>query len=372
LSGTVHRHLRRCDEQARPRPQSGEHGSEGQNGAKDGFGAIRTLFGDTGTPLHVLQVFGRIEAVRWHPSMPRLVSGGADGMIRIWETSTGLVLLEVQAHTKIVRDLDWSPDGWRLATASEDGSVRMWDASPADRFLMGHGDLRVTLWRKVTKLLDAYYSRQDRTAMKEGFQEVLDLLEHLRTLHPEDKDLEWQTQHVEWLGATQLARAGQTDEAIAIFGKLTAESPDLPDYRLQLPAILFDAGRETQGIEMLERAVAEFPQRTEYREELAYLYECRAIQLCRSGELPNAVPILRKLAKEFPERPGHRSQLVRQLRAQLAHEKAVEVFGKLVQGFPDAPEYRQALGRVRAEVDRKKAIEPRADTQPGDSKATNE
>ena len=66
---------------------------------------------------------------------------------------------------------------------------------------------------------------------------------------------------------------------------------------------------------MLEAAVAEFPQRPEYHEELAFLYERRAIQLCRSGELPGAVAILRKLARDFPERPGHRSQVVRLLTA---------------------------------------------------------
>ena len=99
------------------------------------------------------------------------------------------------------------------------------------------------------------------------------------------------------------ARNGRSrsTEAIALFEQLNAQSPDLPDYRLLVPGLVFLRGRETQAIEMLEKAVAEFPQRPEYREELAYLYERRAIQLCQSGDLPNAVPILRKLAKEFPK-----------------------------------------------------------------------
>ena len=61
--------------------------------------------------------------------------------------------------------------------------------------------------------------------------------------------------------------------------------------------------------------MAEFPLRPEYHEELAFLYERRAIQLCQGSEFPDAVSLLRKLAKEFPERPGHRSQVVRQLAA---------------------------------------------------------
>ena len=93
---------------------------------------------------------------------------------------------------------------------------------------------------------------------------------------------------------------------------------------------------------MLEKAVAEFPQQPEYHEELAYLYERRAIELCLSGQIKDAIPILRKLGTDFPERPGHRSQLVRQLTAQVRPEKAIEVLRTLTQEFPDAAEYRQA------------------------------
>ena len=139
---------------------------------------------------------------------------------------------------------------------------------------------------------------------------------------------------------------GQVDQAVTMFKQLNAQSPDLPDYRLQLPGVLFDVGREPQAIEMLEKTVAEFPQQPEYHEELAFLYERRAIQMCQSGDLPNAVSILRKLASEFPERPGHRSQLVRQLTAQLPPEKAIEAFQRLVQEFPDEPSYRAALAQL--------------------------
>ena len=145
---------------------------------------------------------------------------------------------------------------------------------------------------------------------------------------------------------------GQVDEAVALFKQLNAQSPDFPDYRLQLPGVLFDAGREQLAIEMIEKTVADLPQAPEYHEELAFLYERRAIQLCLGGDLLNAVPMLRKLAQEFPERPGHRSQLVQQLTAQLLPEAAIEVLRKLVQDFPEAPEYAEAVVRCLQQTEK--------------------
>jgi WD40 repeat protein/tetratricopeptide (TPR) repeat protein len=300
-------------------------------------GSITIHDGATGSPVRVLAGHGSVQTVRWHPWMPRIASGGGDGMIRIWDSSTGQELCALGSHASSVGDLHWSPDGWRLAWAGGDGSVRVWDASPAGRFLKRREGLRDRVW----KLIAGYWTRQGATDAQ--FQDALDLLQRLRALDPEEKGLRWQTQCVEWFRATQHARAGQAAEAIALLERLTAEAPDLPDYRLQLPLALFDAGRETQGIEMLEKWVAEFPQRSGYHEELAFLYERRAIQLCLSGELPGAVAILRKLSREFPERPGHRTQLVRRLAAQLLPEQASGILRMLVQEFPQAAAYREAL-----------------------------
>ena len=101
-------------------------------------------------------------------------------------------------------------------------------------------------------------------------------------------------------------REGRFGEALARYQESSAESSDLPDYRLQLPAILFDAGRQSEAIEMLQGFVAEFPQCPDYRDELAFLYERRATQICEAGRCAEAIPMLRKLAAEFPQRPDFR------------------------------------------------------------------
>ena len=104
------------------------------------------------------------------------------------------------------------------------------------------------------------------------------------------------------------------------------------------------SGKGNPGHRVLEKAVAEFPQRPEYHEELAYFTSAvRSNFACRVRS--DAVPILRKLGKEFPQRPGHRSQLVRRLTAEVTPEKAIEVLRTLSPEFPDAAETRRAEDR---------------------------
>jgi len=288
----------------------------------------------TGEPTQVLRVLEGhatfVDTVSWHPFMPRLASGSEDGTVRLWDTSSGEELGVLYAGRSQIHTVTWSSDGLRLAWTTETDGIRICDASIADRFLKRHGDLR---------------ARASALAARGELREAIDLLEQLRELHSDEEDLPTQVLCLRWKLAAQTAIGGRVEEAVRLFKQLNDPWPDLPDYRLLLPGLLFEAGRVTQAVEMLAKAVAESPEQPEYHEELAYLCELRAIQLCRSGDLPSAIVILHKLAKEFPERPGHRTELVRQLTEQLPLEKAIEVFRKLMQEFPNAPEYRQALAR---------------------------
>jgi WD40 repeat protein/serine/threonine protein kinase/Flp pilus assembly protein TadD len=300
-----------------------------------------------GTPTQVLRILeghaSHVKALSWHPFMPRLASGSTDATVRLWDTSSGEELGVLDAGTSPIHTVTWSSDGLRLArTTRETDPIRIWDASIADRFLKSHRDLR---------------AKASALAVRGDLPAAIDLLDELRSLHSDEEDLPTQILHLRWKLAAQTAMGGQVDEALALFKQLHAQSIDLPDYRLLLPGLLFEAGRETQAIEMLARAVAEFPEQPEYHEELAYLLERRAIQLCRAGELTGAIPFLRKLAKEFPDRPGHRAQLVQALAAQFPTGKQTEALQKLVQDFSDAPEYRRALAScLEQSGQREKAI----------------
>lgn len=69
-------------------------------------------------------------AVSWSPDSRRLVSGGRDAMLKIWDASDDFALGKaLPAHLFTINNIAWSPDGRLLATASRDKTVKIWDAA---------------------------------------------------------------------------------------------------------------------------------------------------------------------------------------------------------------------------------------------------
>ena len=62
----------------------------------------------------------------WHPSGNFIVTGGQDGIVRIWNALTGLQLIELPVHEDTVNDVSWSPDGNMLASVGRDGRLFIW------------------------------------------------------------------------------------------------------------------------------------------------------------------------------------------------------------------------------------------------------
>jgi WD40 repeat protein len=60
------------------------------------------------------------------PDGKRLVSGGADATLRVWDPQDGRLLRVLAGHGDRVNALAWSPDGRHLASGSRDRSVRIW------------------------------------------------------------------------------------------------------------------------------------------------------------------------------------------------------------------------------------------------------
>ena len=100
---------------------------------------IRVLTGHTGL----------VAAVGWSPDGSRLVSGGDDGTVRVWEAGSGRLLHTLTGHTGGVRSVGWSPDGSRLVSGGDDGTVRVWEAGSGRLLhtLTGHtGGVRAVGW----------------------------------------------------------------------------------------------------------------------------------------------------------------------------------------------------------------------------------
>jgi WD40 repeat protein len=58
-----------------------------------------------------------------------VATGGADGLLRLWDAHSGEHLQTFHGHQGPVRTCALSSDGRRLASGAEDGSVRIWDPS---------------------------------------------------------------------------------------------------------------------------------------------------------------------------------------------------------------------------------------------------
>jgi WD40 repeat protein len=59
------------------------------------------------------QTSGDVISVAWSPDGTKIVGGGTDGLLRIWDTS-GQVILDIPGLTETVSAVSWSPDSTKV------------------------------------------------------------------------------------------------------------------------------------------------------------------------------------------------------------------------------------------------------------------
>ena len=69
-----------------------------------------------------------------------LASGTQNGIGKIWDPSSGQLLLTLTGHTSTLKDFAFRFDGAQLATAGYDGTVRVWDARSGQEIQTFYGD----------------------------------------------------------------------------------------------------------------------------------------------------------------------------------------------------------------------------------------
>jgi len=111
--------------------------------------------------------------VSWDASHRNAVSGDATGVVRIWDTKTGVPTTEYVGHTGPIMCVKRSVDGKYLASASWDQTIRIWLTKPARclKVLQGHSAPVTALdWSpEGTSLLTASHDQTIRLwDIKEG------------------------------------------------------------------------------------------------------------------------------------------------------------------------------------------------------------
>lgn len=104
---------------------------------------------DTGTGeiVHTLEEFSRLriggsgqwflnsERAQFSPDGLYVAAPAEDGVVRVWETSSGNLVRELAGHTGTVTSIDWSEDGDRILSGSQDGTVRVWSLSSGNELV---------------------------------------------------------------------------------------------------------------------------------------------------------------------------------------------------------------------------------------------
>jgi WD40 repeat protein len=79
--------------------------------------------------------------VAWSPDGTRLVGGGDDGHVYVWDAAEGTQLLRLAGHHGLIMSVAWSPDGTRLASGGgsrDGGELFVWDAHSGERHPAWH------------------------------------------------------------------------------------------------------------------------------------------------------------------------------------------------------------------------------------------
>jgi WD40 repeat protein len=89
---------------------------------------------------NILRHGGLVNSVAFSPDGKTIVSGGADGTIRLWDTRGNPIGQPFTGHENRVSSVAFSPDGKTIVSGDDEGMIRLWDTrgNPIAQPIKGH------------------------------------------------------------------------------------------------------------------------------------------------------------------------------------------------------------------------------------------
>jgi|GEM_PF-607862 len=72
---------------------------------------------------------GDVLSASFSPTGDEIVTGGADGSVRVWNVASGAEIVRIQGHEGSVNAVQFSPNGNWIISGGEDGSIRVWNVA---------------------------------------------------------------------------------------------------------------------------------------------------------------------------------------------------------------------------------------------------
>jgi len=103
------------------------YNTDGTKLATASFRAVRLWDAKTGQLIRLIPFSKQVYAVSFHPDGKRLIAGGNDQELTLWDLVADQVIRKFYGHTASVQEITFSPDGSRIASSSLDGRLLTWE-----------------------------------------------------------------------------------------------------------------------------------------------------------------------------------------------------------------------------------------------------